>query len=222
MNKWQIMLDCGMCACIAFIVFFAVKQGFIKSFFKYTKIIVVIAITLILGSYLVGVCQEGFVEDYFEGKVSGVIVKKAEQYGEKFTFEDIKDEIPAKIRKVVPMKTMEKYYNSLTDDGIEAAQKLALKVEDFVIEVTSKIIAYLGTFILSYILCTIGVAILDKTCKLPVLNGCNKLLGFFWGLAHAYIFVSFAVCVAVLVWGGDFVNGTRITRFIFKYGLFTH
>ena len=211
-----------MCACIALIVFFAVKQGFIKSFFKYTKIIVVIAITAILGSYLVSVCQEKIVEDYFEGKVSRVIVSKAEQYGEKFTFEDIQNEIPAKIRKVVPMKTMKKYYDSITGDGVEAARKLGEKVEDFIITTTSKVIAYLGTFILSYILCTIIVAILDKTCELPVLNGLNKFLGFLWGFSHAYIFVSFAVCIAVWVWGGDFVNGTRISRFIYKYGLFTH
>ena len=222
MNKWHIMLDCGVCVCIALIVFFAIKQGFIKSFFKYTKIIVVIAITAILGSYLVGFCQEKIVNDYFEGKVSRVIVTKAEKYGEKFTFEDIKNEIPATIRKVVPMKSMEKYYNSLTGDAVESARKLSLKIENFIIVTTSKIIAYFGTFIVAYILCTIGVALLDKFCKLPVLNGFNKFLGFFWGLSHAYIFVSFAVCVAVWVWGGDFVNGTRIARFVYKYGLFTH
>lgn len=223
MNKWQILLDVGMLAIIAVIVFVAVKQGFVKSFFRYMKMTIVIIITILIGAHLVGVCQTYIVNDFIEGKVTAVLVDKAEQSDEVFNFETLADSIPETMKKFVPMNKIENYFDSLGGTNVQIAEKVGAKIEDFAIDVLSKIIAYFGTFVLVYILCTVGVALLEKWCgNAPVLKGLNKIFGFAWGVSHAYVVVSLLVCIAILIFSGDFIEGTFLTRLIYKYGLFTH
>lgn len=222
MTKWQIVLDLLMCLSSAAIIFFAVKQGFIKSFFKYTKMLIVIILTIVVGAALVGVCSDHVVEPALDGKVSNILVNKAEQYGDGFTFETLTEDIPSVVKKIVPMSKIEAQFDKLSGNGVEVADKLGEKIEGVAISIISKIIAYFGTFVFAYIGCTIGVKLLEKSCEIPVVGGVNRILGFIWGAAHAYVFVSLAVCFVVLIMGGDYVEGTKITRLIYKFGLFTH
>lgn len=222
MTKWQIALDIFMCLSSAAFIFFAVKQGFIKSFFRSTKMLIVIIITLALGSFLVGVCSQHVVEPMIDGKVSAILVNKAEAYGSDLTFEALTEDVPGIVKKVVPMSKIEAQFDRLTGSATDIADSLGGKIEGVAISLISKIMAYFGTFVCAYIGCTIGVKLLEKSSKLPVIKGFDKVLGFIWGATHAYVFVSLAVCAVVFVMGGDYVEGTVITRLVYKFGLFTH
>ena len=222
MNKWQILLDVGMIGLIALITFIGIKQGFVKSFFKYMKLTIVIIITMILGVYLVSFVQNNVVADRLDGKVQDHLMAKAEIYGEAFDYDKMIEGLPSVAKKVASMQGIRKYFDSLTGSGVEVARKLGAKIESVISSVISKVIAYGITFVVVYILCTIGVYFLEKACQIPIIHGFDKVLGFVWGISHAYAFVSLLVCVAMLIVGTDFIEGTKITRLIYKFGLFTH
>lgn len=222
MNKWQILLDLGMIAVIAAIVFIAVKQGFVKSFFKYMKMTIVIILTMVIGANLIGICETYIVGDRLDGKVSNILVQRVEASGEDINFDSLMNYIPETVRRFIPTSRLEGYFDSLSGDSIEIARKLGTKIEAVATEVLAKIIAYFGTFVLIYIFCTIGVAILEKFCEIPVFSKINRVMGFIWGLSHAYVCVSTLVCFVLIVFSNDFIQGTFITRLIYKFGLFTH
>lgn len=221
MNKWQILLDILMCLSLAGFVFLGIKQGFIKSFFQYTKLTIVIIITMLLGAYLVGFCQEQFVAPRIEDKVSAVLVEKADSAGDSLKYEDLTSGLSSIVKKVLNAQVFKSYFDSLKGSAVEVADKLGEKIENVAISVISKIMAYFITFVLAYVLCTILIIFIERIFELPVLNGVNKILGSVWGLSHAYVFLSFAACVAMLLFGSDFVEGTIVTRLIYKIGLFT-
>ncbi len=221
MNKWQILLDILMCLSLAGFVFLGIKQGFIKSFFQYTKLTIVIIITILLGSYLIGFCQERFVAPRLEDKVSDVLVQKAESAGDSLKYEDLTSGLPSIVKKVLNARVFKNYFESLKGSAVEVADKLGEKIENVAISVISKIMAYFITFVLAYVLCTILIIFIERIFELPVLNGVNKFLGSIWGISHAYVFLSFAACVAMFLFGSDFVEGTLVTRLIYKIGLFT-
>ncbi len=221
MNKWQILLDILMCLSLGGFVLLGIKQGFIKSFFQYTKLTIVIIITILLGAYLVGFCQEQFVAPRIEDKVSAVLVEKAESAGDSLKYEDLTSGLPSIVKKVLNARVFKSYFDSLKGSAVEVADKLGEKIENVAISVISKIMAYFITFVLAYVLCTILIIFIERIFELPVLNGLNKIFGSVWGLSHAYVFLSFAACVAMLLFGSDFVEGTIVTRLIYKIGLFT-
>ena len=222
MNKWQILLDVGMLGLIAFITFIGIKQGFVKSFFKYMKLTIVIIITMILGVYLVSFVQDNVVADRLDGRVQEHLVAKAENFGEAFDYDEMIEGLPSLVKKVASMKIIRSYFDSLTGSTVEVARSLGRKIEAVLADVISKIIAYGITFFIVYVLCTIGVFFLEKACEIPILHGFDKVLGFVWGISHAYAFVSLLVCVVMIIVGVDFIEGTKITRLIYKFGLFTH
>ena len=221
MNKWQILLDILMCLSLAGFVFLGIKQGFIKSFFQYTKLTIVIVLTVLLGSYLVGFCEEKLVAPRIEDKVSAALVQRAESAGDSLKYEDLTAGLPSIVKRVLNSGTFKNYFESLTGSATEVADKLGEKIENVAISILSKILAYFITFVLAYVLCTILIIFIERIFELPVLNGVNKILGSIWGLSHAYVFLSFAACVAMLLFGSDFVEGTIVTRLIYKIGLFT-
>lgn len=222
MNKWQILLDILMCLSFAGFIFLGIKQGFIKSFFQYTKLTIVIIITMLLGSYLVGFCQDRIVAPRLEDKVSNVLVQKAENMGDSFEYEELTAGLPSIVKRVLNSRIFKGYFESLTGSAVQVADKLGEKIENVAISIISKIMAYFITFVFAYVLCTIMIVFIERVFELPVLNGVNKFLGSIWGISHAYVFVSFAACFAMFLFGSDFIEGTIITRLIYKFGLFTH
>lgn len=222
MNQWQILLDVIMVLVIVIIVLVAIKRGFVKSFFRSTKLIIVILITSLIGSLFVGVCRDYIVNDLIEGKITQALVQKAEESGDSFDPQSLHQSLPAMAQGLISQEDIEGYFESLEGNGIELAQNIGIKIEEAVIDMLSNTLAYLLTFIGVYIICTILVLLLEKFCTLPVLNEINKILGCVWGLSIAYIVVSVTVVVLDLILGNEFIEGTVVTRVLYNIGLFTY
>ena len=221
MSNWQILLDVFMLAVIALIVFFSVKRGFVKSFFGSAKPIIVIVITVILSALLVGACEEHIVSEKIDGRITDILVQKAEQSGGNLTFDDLTKELPKIVKKVISITVAEQYFNSIGGSGVEVAKKLGSKIEQLAIDVISNAVSAIISFIIAYVVCTLTVYALDRVFRLPILNDFNKFCGLIWGIASAYIFVSMAVLAASMICGRDYIMSTIITRIIYKIGLFT-
>lgn len=218
----QIIIDAVMLVSIAAIIAISVKRGFIKSFFKSVKILIVILVTVLIGTCLSGAFEDWFVGSMFENKVSDALVSAAEQAGESFDASSAIDALPSFITNAIPSEELDKYVSESSQSGVDMAREIGEKIENVLIKTVSDIFSYIAVFIIAFIVCTVAVIVLDGVFTLPVLNGINKIMGFVFGAAYAYVFASVAVAVAYLVFGADTLDGTLITKIIYKIGLFTH
>ena len=221
MNLFQIIVDVVMVLIIALLVILGIKRGLVKSFFRSTKIIFVILVTVLIGSLVVSLCQTLFVERMFEGKISDRLAEKAEATEGSIDFDTLKREIPAFVRNMLPMDEIEQNYENSSGDSVEKARAIGERIEEAIASVVSNIIGYVLAFILSFIICSIAILILEKIFELPVLGWLNRIGGVLWGLANAYIWVSLAVCIVVLIFGNEFIEGTILSKYIYYFGLFT-
>ncbi len=222
MSTWQVIVDIGMVAAIALIIFISIKRGFIKSFFKSTKLLIVIIITALIGSLFVGVFEKHVVSGFVEGKITNVLVQTAEGHSGTLDFDKLLDSIPSVAKNLIPVEKLETYFNSLTGSNVEIATKVGEKIEGIAINIMSKFLAYIATFVAVFILVSIAIIFLEKIGELPILSSFNRLFGCVWGIGYAYMFASIAVFVVLLIFGNDFIEETYITRFIYRLGLFTH
>lgn len=221
MNVYQILTDLVMVAVAVLAICITVKRGFIKSFFAGTRMIIVVLVTILLGSSLTGFCRDLFVADMIDGKISSALVQRAEESGEQLDVDSMISSIPEPFSKLIPTDTVKEYFAQTEADGVEAAREVGKRMEDKLIDAISSIASYVAVFVITFLLCTVGVWVLDKIFKLPVLNSINKVLGFVLGTFDAYFYLSALACLAMLVLGADLVEGTLITRLIYKIGLFT-
>ncbi len=216
----HILLDMAMAALVVLVMYISIKRGFIKSFLRATKLIFVIMMTSVLGGYLVGICEELFVIDMFRGKISPLLVEKVQASGG-FDFDALISGLPSVVQNVIPTQSLNDYCASLSGSAVDVAQKMGSAVEGFLIMIVAKIIAYAITFILSYILLSILIKLVDKVLDIQVFSVIDKVFSFVWGIANSYIYVSIAIFIVMLVFGRELIEGSYISRFIYKYGLFT-
>lgn len=221
MNVFQIIMDIIMALIIALLILLGIRRGFVKSFFRSTKVIFVILLTLLIGSFVVTICQNMFVENVIDGSIGDRLVAKAQSDATNFGIEQIKNELPSVVTNIVDMEAIEDYLVSQPGDSVAKARVVGDKIEEMLISIISNVMGYLVAFVISFVVCTIAIYLLEKLCKLPFLNWLNRIGGIFWGLANAYLTTSFVVCVVALILGNDFVNGTFITKAIYEIGLFT-
>lgn len=217
----QILFDVLMALIIALSVFLGIKRGFVKSFFQSTKLFFVIIVTLLIGSLVVTVCQNTFVNSMFEGTVSERLIAQVEQGGGELDFEAIENSLPAIVKNIVPMDEIEQYHSGLSGDSTLIAKAVGNKIENILSAIVSSVIGYIIAFIIAFIICTVAIFVINKFFELPVLNWLNRLAGILWGIAGAYLITSTVACVVSLIFGNNFVQETVITKFIYNIGLFT-
>ena len=217
----NIIVDVIIALIIAFTVFLGVKRGLVKSFFKSTKIFFVILVTILIGSFVVTLCQNLFVNSWIEGTVSDVLVENAEAAEGAFDFETFKNGIPSMVSNLLPMEELKNDFETLSGNKTEIARAIGEKIEDVIISIVSNAIGYVLAFVLSFIICTIAILIIEKIWEMPVLGWLNHLAGVLWGVASAYLLVSVLVCIIAVLLGNDFINSTVLTKLIYNIGLFT-
>lgn len=222
MNATQIIMDALMICAAAIIVFATVKVGFVKSFFKSMKMIIVLLLTVLIGACLADVFADAFVADMFDGKISSALVEMAQSGEEKLSAESVRNNLPDAVKNMIPSEMIDDYFAESDADGVELAREIGTKIEGFLTDAVSEIISYVAVFLISFVACSVAIILLDGLFKLPVLKTVNKVMGLLLGASYAYVFLSIAVCLCAFVLGVDTVEGTFITKIIYKIGLFTH
>ena len=221
MNIWQIICDVIIVLIIAFSVLWGYKRGFVKSFFQSSKLLLVILATFLIGSFVVTLCQDTFVEPMLEGKISEKLVARAEQMDGEFNFEVVEEEIPTIVKNLIPMASVKQQFSTISGEKTEVASAIGTRIEGVLVNIVSNIVGYILSFIVAFTVLSVVIWLLDKFFSLPVLNVANRLAGIVWGIASAYLTTSTLVCIISLFFGNEFVNGTIVTKFIYYIGLFS-
>lgn len=215
----NVVIDVILLALIAGIIFACIKRGFVGSIFKLSKIVVVLIFTALLGGFVSDLCADLFVGGWFDGMFSSYF---AENAAEGASVESFIESMPTFFRNLLPTDAIEEQYSSFSGGAAELAASLGRTVEAALTAVVARIVGYVITFILSFVLFSIVAWLLEKFVQLPVLKQVNTVLGLFWGIGYAYLFMSVAVCVIGLFVDESFINTTVVFRFLHGIGLFTH
>ncbi len=221
MNIFQTILDILMVLIIGVTMILGVLRGGAKSFFKSTKLIIVIIVTLLIGSLVVTLCQNLFVSKMFDGKVSDKLVARVEQSSGEFTFETVKDCVPDTVQKIVSMDGIEQKFDGLSGSGVEKARAIGEHIEDTATEIVSNIVGYVVAFILSFIICTVAIFLIQKVVEIPSLKWLNRIAGILYGIVSAYFTTSTVAIIVAILFGYEFIDGTIVTKFIYNIGLFS-
>jgi uncharacterized membrane protein required for colicin V production len=219
--NWKIILDIAVVAFILVTVITCTVKGFIKTFLKSMKSIIVILLTALLAPSLVGVCQENMVAPFMEGKISTAIVEKIGDVGESFDASMIEEQLPPIVKNILQMADFDDAIFNTDATGMAAIVDISNGIEEVIMRVTSYAIAYLAVFIVISILLAISSKLLEKLGELPMIKTANKILGFVWGAISAYVEMSFIVAILPLFTGVDFIMQTAVAKWIYENGLFS-
>lgn len=215
----NVVIDVILLALSAAIIFACIKRGFVGSVFKLSKIVVVLLATALFGGFVSDLCADLFVGGWFDGMFSSYF---AENAAEGASVESFIESMPTFFRNILPIDSIKDQYSSFSGGAAELAASLGRSVEAALTAAVARIVGYVITFILSFVLFSIVAWLLERFVQLPVLKQVNTVLGLFWGIGYAYLFMSVVVCLIGFFIDESFINTTFVFRFLYGIGLFTH
>jgi len=194
------LIDLILILTFAFTVIFYTYKGFIKSCFGLCKYLIAFVIAHLFAPTLSEIIFDSFMYDSINRSVynwMSDIISNAEA---QLNIQEFINKFPEFITKL--LESIGVSLNSLVENSEsapmteEALSNIATSVSSSIAEFISTALAYVSIFVVSIIVLTILVFILDKICKLPVLKQLNKTLGCIFGIICAIINVM-AVCAII-------------------------
>lgn len=152
---------------IALFVIFGVARGLVKSLFGLGSILLSIILALTLYPVVTEVLQESPVGAFVQGNVENLLGQKEAATDEA--------QMPESGETQAPLP--EVIQGTLEEAAQQTKQVLVVRVTDAALNIISMLIV----FILVKIILWIAARVLDLATKLPVIHGCNKLLGGVFG-----------------------------------------
>lgn len=191
----------------AVIIGFAVngfKKGFIKSLLGLGVSVIAVAITMNTYPIAANWLRDTVIYEQLTEKLNGKIQEYLANGTNNDNVSQLFSDAPSQLNDILSsfgfdsQKALDKF-NEFADKGTDAALK---GLADYIVEPAAKTlsnaVAIIVVFLLSVLLLTLVIRILDLIFKLPVLNFANRLGGLIVGLAAAFI-VSSIICTATSI-----------------------
>lgn len=208
-------LDLIIIAIFALTVFFATKNGFVKTAISAVSFIVAIVITFCFAGTLADAIKTTTIADKIEAateqKIEDVILENSISAVELI---DGKSEAFNMLLAVSGVESgeLEEFYNSLENKSFTPAKRIAKKLSEPIINTVALIISVILLYFGTKILLAIVASVLDKIAKLPILKTYNKLLGVLLGILLAIVRISlFCFVAGVLIKNADFLGSDYIS-----------
>lgn len=208
-------LDLIIIAIFAITVFFAAKNGFVKTAISAVSFIVAILITACFAGTLAGAIKTTAIADKIETaterKIEDVILESSLDAVELVNGKSEAFNVLLSVSRV-DQNDLKEFYDSLENKSFDPAKRIAKKVSEPIIDTVALIIAIIVLFFGTRILLSIVSSVLDNVAKLPILKSCNKLLGVLLGILLAVVRISlFCFVVGVLITHADFLGNDYIS-----------
>ncbi len=206
----SIVLDIIIVAIFALTVYFAARNGFVKTAISAVSFILAIIMTATFTNPLAELLKqtplaetvESVVTNELEGavvegslKVEELFEGKSEDFNRLLGFANLNvDEV-------------EKWFDENVVDTDTATSRLAERIAIPIIDVIAKVVAVIILFIGTQIILSILSIVLNNIAKLPILRSCNKFLGILLGVVLA-VFRVFLFCFAMslLIENADYLG----------------
>ena len=217
----KIVVDVAMLAISALIIFMACKNGFVKSFFNFSKVILSILITYLLRGFAASACERLFVKNWFAGNISEKFAQKVQQSGGSVNFDSLFDSLPQIVRNLIPKEELQKQFESFIGTSEQSAIELGTKIEEMLTSIVSTLIGCVLLFLIAFAVLSLLAFLLEKIAEAPVLKQLNFILGLLWGVACSYVVMSLITCILILFIDSSFIKATKVLQFFYDHGLFT-
>lgn len=219
------LLDFIIIAIIAVTVYFAAKNGFVKTAISALSFIIAIAVTAIFASPLAEALKEAPFAETVETAVTDMV--KDSIFDENGLEEFVNGESDG-LNTVLSLAGVEKsdfieWYNSPNSEGEDVLTRAAKFIADPIIDIIAMLVAIIILFVGTQILLWIASFFLNKLANLPILRTANKGLGILLGCVLA-LFRVFLFCFAMnlLIDNASFLNSEFLSglnpenTFLFK------
>ena len=221
------VLDLAIIAIIAITIYFAAKNGFVKTAISAVSFILAIILTVMFANpfaeYLKTTSVAETIETAVEDAISDALVGSTIGIDGLLNGESEKFNKMLELAKIDSEELSTWYkYNVVEYSSGESA--LASRIAQPLTDIVTKIIAIIVLFILSLILIAIVARVLNLVAKLPIIRTANKLLGVLLGAVLALLRVTlFCFVMGILIrhadfLGSDFLAGLDVNKTVlFKF-----
>ncbi len=204
------ILDIAIIAIIALTVYFAAKNGFVKTAISAVSFILAVALTAMFASPLaeylkessVGKSVETAVEDAITNAlvdtslgVDGLLEGKSEDFNKLVAVSGMS------------LEELSAWYHNNVADTQKGESILASRIAEPITDITATAIAIILLFIGTQILLAIIARLLNLVAKLPIIRTANKALGILLGIILALLRVClFCFVIGLLIENSAFLN----------------
>ena len=191
------LLDFIIIAIIAITIYFAAKNGFVKTAISALSFVVAIAITAAFASPLADALKEAPFAETVETAVTDMV---KDAIADESGLNDFVNGESDGLNTILSLAGIEKsefvsWYN-MSAGGDDALTEVAKYIANPIIDIIAMLVAIVILYIGTQILLSIVAFFLNKLANLPVLRTANKGLGILLGVVLA-VFRVFLFCFAV-------------------------
>lgn len=219
----SVAIDLILALIMVSIICTAVRRGFIVSVFKLLSAVASVIVAMLFYKQLASFFYDRFVYAHVSTALSDWLHALLQNADSGFSLGEAVAELPAGLQSLaaaagLDLSTLGAAY---TDIGVAtegAAESLCATLAGGFAGLLANILAFAALFFGMLILLSLVCLILNALCKLPLLKGTNRLLGFAFGVCEALLVgvVITAVVSALLgAYGGlhpDFVGADAIAH----------
>ncbi len=213
----NLLLDLIVVAIIALTVYFAAKNGFVKTAVSAVSFILAIIVTAMFVSPLAEFLKETSVAETVETATEDAITDAL--VNTSLGVQGLLDGKSEKFNKLVAVAGMDlddlaDWYNSKTANSKKGEAALAARIAEPITDITATACAVLILFIGAQIVLIIVARVLNVVAKLPVLRTANKGLGIALGVVLALLRVClFCFVMNLLIENAAFLDSGFLENF---------
>lgn len=201
----------------------AVRRGFVVSVFKLLSAVAAVIVAMLFYKQLGSFFYDSFLYDKVFASIADWVQKLAENADGTFDLGAAVAGLPEGLKTLaaaagLDMSALDAAYANLGAATESAANSLTATLAEALARLLANILAFAALFFGMLIALSLVCWILDALCKLPLLKGTNRLLGFVFGVCEALLVgaVIAAIASALLqTYGGlnpDFADADAVER----------
>ena len=198
------------------------KKGFVKAFFQYGR-----GFLAGLLAYKIGPIVGKYVfEKFIFNSVSQWVASKAETVihavSDKVDLDGMIDSVPFIVRQFVNSESLKQELAAKLENTEATVLDIAPAIAEPFSNVVSNLIAYVLVFLAALLLFTLVGKLFELVAKLPILRGVNTILGIFFGIIFAFIFLSVVTYILSILIGafGNILTLKDLSESSYLFGFF--
>ena len=214
----NIVVDLILCAIMVFGVVLGIKNGFLLTVAKPVRWVAALVIAFSLASVVGESIIQPLIEDPITNQITDYLVEKCPD----ITPSNADDKLPTLLKIAASIVGVD--VSAIKQDSVvDFVSVLVSKLASPAVSLISTIIAFFALYLVSKIVLSIGVKLLNAIFKGGVLGALNKTVGCVFGLCFSFAIAWLFTCVFSYVvhfpmvastsWGSSFTGG-YIYRFL--------
>ncbi len=213
----NVVFDILLVALFAFFVIRGLIKGFLKSVLSFGRLILAVILTLIFGSAFASWLDATLIHPpVYEAVLDKVSVMAESASG---SVEALLSDVSGAFGSLIDTSSL------TAADGMTAlVESISQSISSAISMAISTVIGYILLFIIFFVLLTVAIFVVDKVTRLPVIHGCDKLLGVCMGVVSGLVAVTTlsTVLYAIVYATGDMTafESSTVFKFVYSINLF--